>query len=93
MNWKASDESEKRQTGRLSKRAQTRRFADRTDYEQRDFVNLAAIAFVLALALGIAWTIKALDHQISLEKCLDSGRKECRQITDAGIRSYVKLNR
>jgi hypothetical protein len=74
-------------------RARPRRFGDSTDYDHRNFVNLAAVAFILALGLGIAWTVKALDRHILLEKCLDSGRKECRQIGNPGIRGYVSLAR
>ncbi len=92
MKWNAREEPEKR-PGEAGKLARPRGFADRTDYEQRYFVNLVATAFILALGLGIGWTVKALDRQIVLDKCLESGRKECRQITDAGVRGYVKLNK
>ncbi len=66
---------------------------DSTDYEQRHFGNLVAAAFVLALALAIGWTVKIFDSQMTLERCLESGRKECRQITVAAQRGYVHLNK
>ncbi len=92
MKWNAREAADKL-SGNDRRPARRLGFTDRTDYEQRNFVNLAATAFVLALALGIGWTVKALDRQIVLDKCLDSGRKECRQVTDAGVRGFVKLNR
>lgn len=67
------------------------RRADRTDYEHRYFVNLVATAFILALALAIGWTMKALDHHLWLEKCLDSGRKECRQVGEPAKRGFIAL--
>lgn len=73
--------------------AEGSRVVDGTDYEHRYFVNLAATAFILALGLGIGWTIKALDRQFALEKCLDSGRKDCRQIVEPSIRSHVSLSK
>ena len=77
--------------GENRKRHGARRFADRTDYGQRHFVNLVATAFILALAIGMGLTMRAFDQQRSLERCLDSGRKECRQVGNSGVRSYVAL--
>ena len=76
-----------------AQRARGHGLHEATDYEHRYFVNLAATAFILALAFGMAWTIKTFDRHRTLERCLDSGRKDCRQITEAGIRSYVKLSK
>ena len=68
-------------------------FRDRTDYEHRHFVNLAATAFILALAFIIGWTVKAFDSQRALEKCLDSGRKDCVKVTEDSVRSFIKLGK
>lgn len=53
---------------------------DDTDYAHRHFVNLAASAFLLVLAVAMVWTLKAIDSQESLRKCAASGRKDCIQI-------------
>jgi hypothetical protein len=87
------DRQSHRKTAASARRisAHDSRVSDRTDYEHRYFVNLAAAAFVLALGLGIGWTIKAFDRQLALEKCLDSGRKDCRQVVEPFVRSHVSL--
>ena len=50
------------------------------DYGHRHFVNLAAAAFVLMLAMLAVWAIKTIDEQESLRKCFSSGRKDCVRI-------------
>ena len=50
------------------------------DYSHRHFVNLAAAAFVLLLAMLAVWAIKTIDEQESLRKCFSSGRKDCVRI-------------
>jgi len=50
---------------------------DETDYQQRHFANLAAVAFLLALAIGITATVQMFDRQFQLERCLLMGRKDC----------------
>ena len=50
---------------------------DPTDYEHRHFVNLAAAAFLLCIAIAIIWTVKAMEDYENLQKCLGSGRREC----------------
>lgn len=50
------------------------------DYGHRHFVNLAAAAFLLILAVLMVWTLKAIDQQENLRKCAASGRKDCIQI-------------
>jgi len=47
------------------------------DYEHRHFVNLAATIVLLSLALVSMWTIKAIDNQEKLQRCFNSGRKDC----------------
>ena len=53
---------------------------DATDYAQRDFVNLAATALLLLLALVMAWTIYAFMESEERQRCIDSGRRDCVQI-------------
>jgi hypothetical protein len=59
---------------------------ERPDAEEPDerrhrvFVNLAAAAFLLALAIAIIWVVMALDARRKLENCLNSGRRNCEEI-------------
>ena len=53
---------------------------DDVDYGHRHFVNLVSVAFLLVLAVAMAWTVKAIDSQETLRKCFASGRKDCVQI-------------
>jgi hypothetical protein len=53
---------------------------DRTDYARRDFINLAATATLLVVALLIAWTFKAFTESEARQRCFDSGRKDCAPI-------------
>jgi hypothetical protein len=64
---------------------------DRTDYNHRHFVNLLAAATILAVGLGVIWTVLAIDAYETREKCLASGRRECVQIytPPRGVRSIA----
>lgn len=53
---------------------------DRTDYAQRDFINLAAAATLLVIALLLAWTFKLFTESEARQRCFDSGRKDCAPI-------------
>ncbi len=53
---------------------------DDVDYGHRHFINLVSVAFLLVLAVAMAWTVKAMDSQETLRKCFASGRKDCVQI-------------
>ena len=48
--------------------------------QHRVFVNLAAAAFLLALAIAIVWVVMSLDARRKLENCLNSGRRNCEEI-------------
>ncbi len=50
---------------------------DPTDYEHRDLVNLLAAAFVLAIAFGVVWSVRALEDYERTQACFDSGRLDC----------------
>ena len=49
--------------------------------QHRVFVNLAAAAFLLALAIAVIWVVMALDARRKLENCLNSGRRDCAEVT------------
>ena len=53
---------------------------DSEEREHRVFVNLAAAAFLLALAFAIVWVVMALDARRKLENCLNSGRRNCEEL-------------
>lgn len=62
------------------------------DYSHRHFVNLAATVVLLTLALASMWTIKAIDNQEKLQRCFNSGRKDCIPVPTPP-RSMVQLVR
>jgi hypothetical protein len=53
---------------------------DETDYEHRHFVNLLAAIFLLVIAIAISWTIGAMDSYEKLQRCFNTGRRDCVQI-------------
>ncbi len=50
---------------------------DNTNYPHRHFINLAATAFLLAVAVAMVWTIKLMEEHERLQACIDSGRRDC----------------
>jgi len=62
------------------------------DYSHRHFVNLAATIVLLTLALISMWTIKTIDNQEKLQRCLNSGRRDCIPVA-APPRGMVQLVR
>jgi hypothetical protein len=63
---------------------------DDTDYEHRHFINLVAIAFLLVIAGAIIWTVRAIDENERLQRCFNSGRRDCMMI-DATPSTAVRL--
>jgi hypothetical protein len=45
--------------------------------ESRDFANLVALVFVVALALGAFWLFKELERHNEILNCVASGRRNC----------------
>ncbi len=60
---------------------QPRHQPDEVDYAQRDFINLVATIFLLVLALCISWTVRAVTDNERQLRCVESGRRDCVQIT------------
>ena len=67
--------------------------ADDTDYEHRHFINLLAIIFLLAIGGAIIWTLRAMDDNERLQRCLNAGRRDCVKIETppaTGVRLPVR---
>jgi len=66
---------------------------DDTDYEHRHFTNLLAIVFLLVIAAAIIWTVKSIEDNERLQRCLNAGRRDCVKIEtppSTGIRLPVR---
>ncbi|MCC0000114.1 MAG: hypothetical protein M9883_08595 [Methylobacteriaceae bacterium] len=50
---------------------------DDTDYAHRRLVNLVAAIALLILAIILVVAMNLLDNQRRLQRCLDSGRRDC----------------
>ena len=57
---------------------------DAEERAHRTFVNLAAAAFLLLLAIIFIWVFKSLDDQRKLQNCLNSGRRNCVEVEQRG---------
>lgn len=53
---------------------------DETDYAHRNLVNLVAAIALLVLAIVFIVAINMIDNQRKLQRCVDSGRKDCFRI-------------
>jgi hypothetical protein len=54
--------------------------------ENRDFANIVALLFVVALAIGAFWLFKELQRHNDILNCVASGRRNCDDLgrPDAG---------
>lgn len=50
---------------------------DDTDYAHRRLVNLVAAIALLVLAIILVVAMNLLDNQRRLQRCVDSGRRDC----------------
>ncbi len=64
--------------------------ADSTDYQHRNFVNLVAAIAVLVVAIGVVWVVKAMVADETLNRCLESGRRDCVSI-EAPPRQTIRV--
>ncbi len=55
---------------------------DEPGEEDREFVNLAGLAFVLALVIGGVLLVRALNHHNEIQTCIASGRRDCIDLSD-----------
>jgi hypothetical protein len=51
--------------------------ADDIDYRHRHLVNLLAVILLLLVAIAVVWTIKAMEDNENLRKCVAAGRRDC----------------
>lgn len=58
---------------------------DSEERSRRTLVNLVAAIAVLLVAIGAVWAFKALDEQRRLQRCLDSGRRDCADIVGPSL--------
>ncbi len=45
--------------------------------DNRDFANIVALVFVVALAISAFWLFKALERHSEIQSCIASGRRNC----------------
>ncbi len=64
--------------------------ADSTNYPHRNFINLVAAIVLLVVAIGVVWVVKAMVADETLNRCLESGRRDCVTI-DAPPRQTLRL--
>jgi len=50
---------------------------DDTDYAHRKMVNLVAAIALLVLAIILVVAMNMLDNQRKMQRCVDSGRRDC----------------
>ncbi|MEI2735263.1 MAG: hypothetical protein U1E30_14900 [Rhodoblastus sp.] len=50
---------------------------DDTDYAHRKLVNLVAAIAILVLAIILVVAMNMLDNQRKMQRCVDSGRRDC----------------
>ena len=53
--------------------------ADDTDYAHRTTINLVAAIALIVLGGVLFWAIDLIDRQRKLERCLNTGRRDCGQ--------------
>ncbi len=63
---------------------------DDTDYQHRNFINLVAVVVLLAIAIGVVWVVKAMEADEALNRCLETGRRDCVRI-DAPPRQTIRM--
>ncbi|HWG07154.1 MAG TPA: hypothetical protein VG271_19295 [Beijerinckiaceae bacterium] len=56
--------------------------ADSIDYQHRNFVNLVAAIALLVVAIGVVWVVKAMVADETLNRCFESGRRDCVSIEE-----------
>jgi hypothetical protein len=61
--------------------------ADSQEEDNRDGVNIVAVLFVIALALGGIWLFNKLVEHNEIEKCIASGRHDCVKLDPSTVPS------
>jgi hypothetical protein len=63
---------------------------DETNYQQRNFVNLVTVIVLLVIAIGVVWVVNAMEANETLDRCLETGRRDCVRI-DTPPRQTIRL--
>ncbi len=50
--------------------------------ENRDFANIVALVFVVALAIGGYWLFKEIERHNEILNCVASGRRNCDELVN-----------
>jgi hypothetical protein len=76
--------------GNQGPRSQQRGNDDDTDYQHRNFINLLAAVMLLVIAIGIVWVVKAMEADEELDRCQETGRRDCVKI-DVPPRPTIRI--
>ena len=63
---------------------------DDTDYAHRKVVNLVAAIAILVLAIILVVAMNMLDNQRKMQRCVDSGRRDCFSIPTPPVAQGVQ---
>ena len=63
---------------------------DDTDYAHRKLVNLVATIAILVLAIILVVAMNMLDNQRKMQRCVDSGRRDCFSIPTPPVAQGVQ---
>ena len=63
---------------------------DETDYAHRRTVNLVAAIALLVLAIILVAAMNMLDNQRKMQRCVDSGRRDCFSIPTPPVAQGVQ---
>ena len=61
--------------------------AEAQEEENQDGVNIVAVLFVIALALGGIWLFNKLIEHNEIENCIASGRHDCVKLDPSAVPS------
>jgi hypothetical protein len=66
---------------------------DDTDYSHRATVNLVAAIAILIIAVMLVVAMNMIDSQRKLQRCVDSGRRDCFAIQTPPVAQGISRDR